>query len=71
MSDEVVNSTAAILRREPEMASASRSTRRISPVTVDSVTPNAPDSGPTMIPNEAADNEEGLLKMHPIEQINI
>lgn len=35
------------------------------------VTPNAPDFGPAMSLNEAFDNEEGVLKMPPIEQLNI
>lgn len=35
------------------------------------VTPNAHDSGPAMTLNEAPDNAKGVLKMQPIEHINI
>lgn len=53
------------------MVSATRSTRRSSPVALDAVTSNTRGSAPAMRLNEALYNEEVVLKMQSIKQSNI
>lgn len=65
MREDIVNSTAAILRNEQDMAS--RSTRRSSPVSFKEGTPNELDSGPAMSRNEAPEKKKGAVNMQRME----